>query len=71
MNTNTFQRITLEKREAIRYFGSVGAISRILDVSSPAVSKWPSIVPERSAWALWYVSTRDKTEDKLEVELWQ
>lgn len=69
MKKNTFKRIILQKSEAIRYFGSVGAISEILGTTSPAISKWPSIVPERSAWALWYVAEYVGS-DVLSPDLW-
>lgn len=66
-------KIVLKKDDALAFFGGVMSISRELGISSPAVSKWPDIVPEQSAWALLYVSKLSafRKAGNLNVEIWR
>lgn len=51
------------KKDVLAYYGSQSAVARALGISHVAVSKWPQVVPEGSAYKL-----ESLTERKLVVD---
>lgn len=46
------------KKDALRHYGSVGAIADALEISRIAVYQWDSVVPRGSAFELYVHSNR-------------
>ncbi len=46
----------MRKSDAISHFGSAANLARALDISRAAVTKWPDLIPEGSAYKIESVS---------------
>ena len=57
-------KINIKKSDAINFFGSKVAIANILGTSKQAVGQWPDVIPEQSAWPLYYL-----TKGKIPAEI--
>lgn len=42
----------MHRDDAIKFFGSPAAVARALGITRAAVSKWPEVIPEGSAYKL-------------------
>lgn len=60
--------IHLKKQDAINFFGSAAAISKLLRRDPSLISRWEDYVPDGPAWALWHISKKPKyRKNKLAV----
>lgn len=61
------QNIIIKKKDALKYYNdSPRQLAKVLDLSVQAVSQWPDIVPERSAWSLNHL-TGGKIKHKINI----
>ena len=62
---NNFQCTIADMRKdtVLRYFGSIAAVARFLEINQSSVSKWPDLIPELSARRL-HAYTRNKKHMK-------
>ena len=58
------KKIILKKADAIAFFDGISGIAKSLGINSQAISQWGDIVPETSAWPLYYLS---KGEIKADI----
>lgn len=54
---------SMRKTDVIKHFGSVIEVARALQISRAAVSKWPPVIPEGSAYKVESI-----TKGKLKVD---
>ena len=59
------KKIIVKKSDAIKFF-SRAFISKKLGISSQAITQWEEVIPEKSAWPLFYLSN-NKLKAKIKL----